>query len=149
MAVAKATGPLREAWGAFRYEYRKHRRGGPAFLARTPIGDPIGNMMYGADQDILEDEPQIVLYRSASGRYFTQAMLERCNGKSDEELAAMRKAGEFVPGPGQVTHACEISEERAAQLLESLDAMELETNLSENDKTLQQALKQMLRERWA
>ena len=143
-----ASKPLSEAWLEFRYTFRKARKGGTQFHATVPLGDPILNRMdeWGEVREE-QDEPAITVYKDRTGRLFTESMYQASRNLMDAEREAAIRRGQFVPIPGQVTLAFEITEERAEQLVEELEAMSLETELTENEQVILSAARERMEQR--
>ena len=143
-AIARAAGAflaeLWRAWAAARYAYRKARKTSRPYSAKLPVGDPILSRLddgQGAPEDHMpQDEANLILYKTEGGRYFTDSFL-----KTD------RTAG--IAAGGRITFASEISDERAEELCTQLDALELEVELSENERLLRQLMRRHLTDRYA
>lgn len=118
---------------AIRYEWRKARNLPVPHHARISVPDVVQDRAE-AMGITAEDEASIVLYRDSDGRFFTQEMMQK---------------GKYIPRAGnRVTEACEIGDQAAEELLSKIEAMSLETDLTENDRILMGVLRKKLDTRW-
>jgi hypothetical protein len=128
--------PVYQAFKSFKYAYDRER--GIAVEAKftAPVGDPILDRMAGMGieaEEIKKDEQKIVLWRTADGRYYSESML---------------KAGK-LQDPSMLTAACHISDEEADDLIMQMEAMSLETDLTEDETTLLKELRRARDARFA
>jgi len=132
----------------FRYTFMKARRGGTRFLATVPLGDPILTRVdeWGEAREE-QDEPAITVYKDHTGRMFTESMFQAARVLTEREREEWQRAGKYVPIPGQSALAFEITEERAEQLIEELEALSLDTDLTENERVILRAAKERMAQR--
>jgi len=143
VAIARALGvyvaELGRAFLAARHAFRKARKSSLPFHARVPLGDPVlarlDNGQGNPEDQLPQDEPSLLIYRTEGGRYFTDTMLSQ--GK--------------VPGLGgaRITFASEISDERAEELCVQLDALAMDVALTENEQLIRTVLRRHLEDRYA
>jgi len=153
-ALREAFKNLASAWYGFWYTYRKHRRRGVPYLLSTPLSDPVvtAGETVGVGE-VMEDEPTLVIYKTESGKLFTQDMLEGARAVKDPKTGKTRHVGPdgeplFFAGE-RITYAHEVSDERAEELVGQLEAMRMETDLSEHDLLLLKTLQKHLASRYA
>ena len=121
------------AWRGAVHEYRKARKKSLPFHAVIPVDDPILSRLDDKDNpnpeaSIPQDEPNYTVYRTENGTYFTESMMKNPPPWLVKALTGSR-----------ITEVADISDERAYTLVEQLDALECDTELTENEKQLRQA----------
>ena len=133
-----------ELWKAFfaaRYVWRKARKTSLSYQAESTIPDPSTTLAaklgikdpYG---DIPDDTDKIELFRTETGFYFTEGMMN--DPKYQRELSGVR-----------IRFAHRISDEEATELVEQLEALSMDTDLDDNSTLVLKVLKTKLAERYA
>ena len=123
------------AWRGAVFEYHKARKRSLPFHARIAVDDPLLSRVDdknnpNPDDSIPQDEPQFDLYRTEGGTYFTESMMKNPSPALIKALTGSR-----------ITEAADISDERAFEICEQLDALELDTELTDNEKLMRQSMK--------
>ena len=117
---------------AFLYSYRKRRRRIRSLVATVPLSDSMSDDIERTGVDILQDEPEIVLYKTQSGKLLTPEMISRGEGITAEPIKV----------------AVECSNARAEELVQYLEQIMLDRDLDENEKMVIGVLKKKLAQRW-
>lgn len=107
-----------------------------AIEGAIPMSNPVMDRQMDMDEaegkaSSADEIPIICLYRTDSGRYLTDTMIAQGEG-----------AGELM------RHAVSMTDEEAETIATQMEAMSLDTTLTENETVLLKVIRMKLAERW-